>query len=193
MRSRRIRIVPAIAAVITCVAAFAVSIATATSASATTCGTTPSYGTRIVAWSHTTGKSYVPGVFCVAVAAAPGPKLTFQSDGNLVLYDGSKAIWSSGTSGRGEKLDLQTDGNVVVYGCTGQGGVGCSPAHAIWSSGTDWGTYYLGDWIQLGVDSFTGNGCWAIIHSTHTSSTEWSPGGFWTSAKGNCNNTPEAA
>jgi hypothetical protein len=44
--------------------------------------------------------------------------LVLQNDGNLVMYrvaDG-KALWSTGTTGRGTvRADLQTDGNFVLY------------------------------------------------------------------------------
>jgi hypothetical protein len=39
-----------------------------------------------------------------------------QSDGNLVLYQGSTALWATGTNGRGGyQVDMQGDGNLVVY------------------------------------------------------------------------------
>ena len=42
--------------------------------------------------------------------------LTFQSDGNLVLYDKNKrAIFNTGTQGKGTTCSLQEDGNLVVY------------------------------------------------------------------------------
>lgn len=42
--------------------------------------------------------------------------LTFQTDGNLVMYTKSKqAIWSSGTQNVGKNAIFQTDGNLVVY------------------------------------------------------------------------------
>jgi hypothetical protein len=40
------------------------------------------------------------------------------SDGNLVIYGKTKAVWSTGTSGRGTapyKLVMQGDGNLVIY------------------------------------------------------------------------------
>jgi len=45
-------------------------------------------------------------------------KLAMQSDGNLVIYDGSaeKPLWSTNTSGHpGAFLAVQEDGNVVIY------------------------------------------------------------------------------
>jgi hypothetical protein len=43
-------------------------------------------------------------------------RLNFQSDGNLVIYEGNgKAMWSTGTSGRGEIATFQGDGNFVIY------------------------------------------------------------------------------
>ena len=43
--------------------------------------------------------------------------VAMQSDGNLVIYNGSGApIWSSGTSGNaGAYLVVQSDGNLVIY------------------------------------------------------------------------------
>jgi hypothetical protein len=50
-----------------------------------------------------------------------------QTDGNLVVYGPSGAIWSTGTSGSGGSvLSLQDDHNLVVWG----------NATPLWSSGT---------------------------------------------------------
>jgi len=47
-------------------------------------------------------------------------KLNFQNDGNLVLYEGTQAIWSSGTQNKGgQRLVMQRDGNLVMYGPNG--------------------------------------------------------------------------
>jgi exopolysaccharide biosynthesis protein len=49
-----------------------------------------------------------------------------QTDGNFVVYQGTKALWNSGTGGNpGATLAVQDDGNVVVYGKAGK---------ALWSS-----------------------------------------------------------
>jgi hypothetical protein len=54
--------------------------------------------------------------------------LIMQSDGNLVLYQGSTALWASNTVGSGaDEAIMQGDGNFVLYTSSG------SPA---WSSGT---------------------------------------------------------
>jgi len=56
-------------------------------------------------------------------------RLLMQEDGNLVVYEGSKALWSSGTWGNpGAFTTMQADGNLVVY----LGG------KALWDAGT-WG------------------------------------------------------
>ena len=39
-----------------------------------------------------------------------------QGDGNLVIYEGSKALWASHTNGHpGAYFAVQDDGNIVVY------------------------------------------------------------------------------
>ena len=54
--------------------------------------------------------------------------LAMQGDGNLVLYFGGQALWSTGTQGNpGASVSMQGDGNLVVYSSVGA---------ALWSSGT---------------------------------------------------------
>lgn len=56
-------------------------------------------------------------------------RLVVQSDGNLVLYQGGAAYWSSGTGGRSvQGLSVQSDANVVLYDAGHQ---------AIWSTHTN--------------------------------------------------------
>ena len=63
-----------------------------------------------------------------------------QSDGNLVLYGPSGAVWSTSTVGRGSTgLLMQGDGNLVLYG-------GSTP---LWSSGTPG---YAGAWAIMQDD-----------------------------------------
>jgi hypothetical protein len=55
-------------------------------------------------------------------------KLVLGGDGNLVLYQGSTALWSAKTYGKGgTKALMQGDGNFVIYTASG------SP---VWSTGT---------------------------------------------------------
>jgi len=45
-----------------------------------------------------------------------GDRLTFQGDGNLVLYSGVNTVWDSKTSGKTNVfLVMQNDGNLVLY------------------------------------------------------------------------------
>lgn len=54
--------------------------------------------------------------------------LVHQGDGNVVLYQGAVARWSTATSGRASSsLVMQGDGNLVLYGTAGQ---------ALWNSRT---------------------------------------------------------
>lgn len=66
--------------------------------------------------------------------------LVFQSDGNLVLYHGSKAIWNTNTDGTGaNRLKMQTDGNLVLYNST----------RAVWASNT---THNGSSYVKLQTD-----------------------------------------
>ena len=58
-------------------------------------------------------------------------RMTFLPDGNLVLYRGIQAVWSSGTSGdAGNRLVMQHDGDLVMYRSLQFG------TTSIWRSGT---------------------------------------------------------
>jgi len=74
---------------------------------------------------------------------AAGPYvLIMQTDGNLVEYDGSTALWSSYTSGQpGNYVIMQSDGNLVVYSSSGQWR---------WQSGTNG---YSGAYLAIQTDS----------------------------------------
>lgn len=50
-------------------------------------------------------------------AGRPGAFLSFQTDGNAVVYDGGgRPLWTTGTHGRGgNRLVMQRDGNLVIY------------------------------------------------------------------------------
>jgi hypothetical protein len=53
---------------------------------------------------------------------------TLQTDGNLVLYQGTTPLWSTNTSGKLVKeVVMQADGNLVLYDTQG---------HPLWNSGT---------------------------------------------------------
>lgn len=55
--------------------------------------------------------------------------LTLQDDGNLVLGEDGRAVWASGTNGRGAvRAELQADGNFVLY---------TADNAAAWASQTD--------------------------------------------------------
>ena len=62
--------------------------------------------------------------------ASCGGRVTFahQGDGNVVVYDGGRAVWSTGTHGRAtDALVMQGDGNMVLYAPGGR---------PIWSTST---------------------------------------------------------
>ena len=80
---------------------------------------------------------------CFSTLASTDGKHRFaaQSDGNVVLYNGTNVIWSSKTNGRGSapfKLIMQNDGNLVMYDSTNAStwssntrGVGVAPYNLI--------------------------------------------------------------
>lgn len=91
-------------------------------------------------WSSETNTVSVAGVVTVLSSgesvgldtsfASPSGQflLSFQPDGNLVLYEGETVLWSSGTDGEdADLLSMQADGNLVIY----------AGAVAVWSTETD--------------------------------------------------------
>ncbi len=83
-------------------------------------------------------------------------RLTMQSDGNLVEYNGTDVVvWASETSTPGSTAVVQSDGNVVVYDGSNT---------ALWASGTSGhpGAYLrLRDTGQLTVETAVGALLWA--------------------------------
>ncbi|WP_129311555.1 hypothetical protein [Streptomyces sp. L2] len=84
---------------------------------------------------------YVDGVAKWATYTSVNPNdrndwqiAVWQEDGNLVVYkvnlatDARRAVWQSGTSGRGMLLAIQDDCNVVIYSGSGQ---------PLWQTGTN--------------------------------------------------------
>jgi YD repeat-containing protein len=87
-------------------------------------------------------------------------QLVMQGDGNLVLYQGSQALWvTPGTWGTTNTAAFQTDGNFVVYG----------PSGPLWASST----YAPGAEIALQNDgnlviyAMNGSAVWASGTSGH--------------------------
>lgn len=69
-------------------------------------------------WGNKT-VNFTPNNFCLTTGKTSGGRefiLTFQKDGNLVLYSHTGAAqWSSNTQGKGTRLAFQSDRNIVVY------------------------------------------------------------------------------
>merc|ERR1712110_302953 len=90
------------------------------------------------------------------ISASGIARLTMQrSDGNLVLYNKDKAVWSSKTSGHpGAWLVLQGDGNLVIYD---------SKKKPLWSSGQKRGAamVMLHDDCNLVIADSKGNTLWS--------------------------------
>ncbi|HWG24282.1 MAG TPA: lectin, partial [Actinospica sp.] len=88
--------------------------------------------------------------------------LVLGGDGNLVLYEGSTALWSSGTAGKASaRAIMQGDGNFVIYD---------SSSNPLWSSGTagNNGAYLLvqndGNTV---IYSSSGTGLWSTNTGGH--------------------------
>lgn len=81
--------------------------------------------------------------------------LVHQSDGNVVLYDGVGALWTTNTYGKATTgFTMQGDGNLVLYANTG----------AVWTSGTggrSGARFAVQDDCNLVVYSSTGSVLWA--------------------------------
>ena len=79
--------------------------------------------------------NFAPGSFCLSSGKPTGGReliLTFQKDGNLVLYSHTgTAQWASNTQGKGARLAFQGDRNIVVYDKNDK---------AIWASSWQWST-----------------------------------------------------
>jgi hypothetical protein len=93
-----------------------------------------------------TGDLLYPGQ---AVSSCNG-RATFilQGDGNVVLYQGSRALWNSATQGVPGMLTMQGDGNLVLYSST---------QAPLWASGTSG---------QSGAQLFVQDDCHAVIYNT---------------------------
>ena len=105
-------------------------------------GNTVVYAGGSALWATNTDGIYAAPSACGAIepghGLAPGESvsscdgrfaLVMQGDGNLVLYMGGTALWSSRTNGKGGRTaDMQTDGNLVVYAAANR---------PIWSSATN--------------------------------------------------------
>jgi hypothetical protein len=108
--------------------------------------------------------------------------LAMQPDGNLVLYMGSRALWSTRTNGRGGTLAvMQTDGNFVVYD---------GHDKALWASGTNGNsgsTLAVQDDGNLVVYAPTGHHIWA------SNTVQPCPAGALGTSQGQCVPKPVSA
>ena len=103
-------------------------------------------GASAYTWTTTT-RTYDRGTFCLQ--DNNGYRLIFQSDGNLVWYSKTGAVWASNTNATGYYLKFQSDQNVVVYT---KGG------YALWASSwikSNWtGQYwYTGSTVKTGCSN----------------------------------------
>ncbi|GAB3849591.1 alpha-L-rhamnosidase C-terminal domain-containing protein [Dactylosporangium cerinum] len=74
-------------------------------------------------------------------------RLSMQTDGNLVIYDGASPIWATGTwnlpaDRRPTRVDMQADGNLVLYNDANQ---------AAWASGS-WGSGRVNPFVEMQND-----------------------------------------
>lgn len=98
--------------------------------------------------------------------------LTFQTDGNLVLYGpGQTVLWASNTGPKTgvSKLTMQADGNLVIYSNSGQ---------ALWNSSTQGnpGAYLVVQGGTAAVMSAQGQPLWTV--PAGATATPGGPGGL---------------
>lgn len=99
------------------------------------------------------------GLWTFGTNGHPGARAEMQTDGNFVVYTGSRAINSTGTGRPGSTLKLQSDSNLVVY----------SGAQALWSRrdgliGQDLFSFPLGDGTSATTYRITQG--WCAIDAT---------------------------
>jgi hypothetical protein len=77
---------------------------------------------------RTTGTSWEP-LWASGTNGKGGNEVSFQGDGNLVIYANGRAVWATGTNGHGvTRLTLRSDGNVVLTDTAG---------NVKWQTGTE--------------------------------------------------------
>ena len=130
--------------------------------------TTGASGSAVFTWTISGGGSGACGELAANVSLASNQslascngtyKLTMQSDGNLVLYQGSTPLWASNTVGSGaDKAILQGDGNFVLYTSSGA---------PVWASNTAGNTgAYLNVQNDGNVVIYSASG--SVLWSTNT-------------------------
>jgi hypothetical protein len=84
--------------------------------------------------------------------------LTYQGDGNLVLYDNGRPIWASNTAGTSAGAAyMQADGNLVVYDASGR------PVFASNTSGNAGAYLVMQNDSNLVIYSSSGRVLWSIF------------------------------
>lgn len=86
-------------------------------------------------------------------APAKGDRLILQEDGNLVLYKGSKSVWSSGTKGKGAAwLSIRDDGSFILS---------TKQDETVWTSSID-SSSYKGKIVQWDGDDADQKTSWYV-------------------------------
>ena len=86
-------------------------------------------------------------------ASGKGDRLILQSDGNLVLYQGDSAVWSTKTDGKGGKwLSIRDDGSFIVS---------TKDDKTIWTSAVD-ASSYKGSIVQWDGDTASQKTSWQV-------------------------------
>jgi hypothetical protein len=89
-------------------------------------------------------------------------KLVLGGDGNLVLYQGSTALWSAKTYGKGgTKAYMQGDGNFVIYTASG------SPVWSTGTAGNSGASMSVQDDGNVVIYSAAGKGLWSTGTAGH--------------------------